>query len=207
MRWKRWHSKIERADLAPNGVVLANAKPDDRFSHRDHGASDAVPHARADGSAHAGSLHSGAVVCRAGVLDGGGRRMLLDQRFVRGDWRRVLSWNLRRQPVRVLHEIDEAAYSDPVPKSATVRIAGANTRDSQAVRPLLPRPHARADARSLVAPDDPGSVRSSDSSAEPATDISAVCPAVALAVARSDERAPSRAFAGSDSEPKWNSNT
>ena len=50
-------------------------------------------------------------------------------------------------------------------ESAPVRDAGSNARDPAAVRPLLSRPHERADFRALAAPDDGSAERGSDVSA------------------------------------------
>ena len=61
------------------------------------------------------------------------------------------------------------------------------------MRPLLSRPHQRADLRALAAPDDGGAERGPDASADSGPDAGANGAAVAIALVR--------AIAASDSEP------
>ena len=78
-------------------------------------------------------------------------------------------------------------------ESAPVRDAGSNARDPAAVRPLLSRPHERADFRALAVANDGGAERGPDASAEFAADAGTNGAAVAVALVR--------AGAASDSEP------
>ena len=78
------------------------------------------------------------------------------------------------------------------------RVAGSDARDPGAVRPLLPRPHERADARALAAADDGGAVRRSDASAEPAAVARTDSLAIAITHLGSHDPARARAHAGSD---------
>ena len=131
-------------------------------------------------------LHVGAVLRGLDVRRGLGPVLQL-QRVVRGERRPLPPRQLRPQPLRVLR--DDIRPADPAPD----RVAGADARDPGAVRPLLPRPHERADVRALAAPDDGGAERGPDAFADSVSDAGSNGAAVAVALVR--------AGAASDAEP------
>ena len=132
-------------------------------AHRQYGGADAVadgaPKGAADGAAHTLTdqcrVLVGANIHGLGVRGNVGR-MLRVQRVVLGRRRPLSPGHLRQGPVRML------CHANAQPDRASVRLAGADARDPGAVRPLLPRPHERADARAIAAPDDSGAVSASD---------------------------------------------
>ena len=111
-----------------------------------------------DSASDDGRLLPGAVVCGLGVR-WDVRCVLYVQRFMCGDRRKFLSQYLRHGRVRVLHDVDRP---DRTAEPGPDRDNAADTRDAQAMRALLPRPHASADTGAFSAAHHSGSVRNAD---------------------------------------------
>ena len=149
-----------------------------------------------------GALHMGADVHVELVRDARRRVPLLGRIVLSCGRRLVRVRRLRLNELRVLlRRSDDGAErfahlttvcsAEPAPD----RDASSDTRAPEAVRPLLPRPHKRANFRALAAPDDGGAERGPDASADSGPDAGTNVPAVAPALVR--------AGAAPDSEPVY----
>ena len=146
-------------------------------------------------AAHARSnqryLHVGADLHGLDVLRGLGPVLQL-QRVVLGERRPLPPRQLRRERLRMLRDV--LCGAEP----RTDRVAGPDARDPEAVRPLLSRPHERANFCALAAPDDGAAFAVALARAGTATNLKPVRRADPGALPRSVSRARVRTHGDSN---------
>ena len=147
------------------------------------------------GAAHARSngryLHVGADLHGLDVRGRLGPVLQL-QRVVLGERRPLPPRQLRRERLRMLRDV--LCGAEP----RTDRVAGPDARDPEAVRPLLSRPHERANFCALAAPDDGAAFAVALARAGTATNLKPVRRADPGALPRSVSRARVRTHGDSN---------